>query len=403
MKELLSYLEKIVRDDPQKVVCSDCRQKENPYEKVVIMKKVKGYQAEKYTPKQVFHDNLRGEELPAYLFSLAESGFRQMNIWGSKQEYGIRISKKGKVLFQKRKLSAPPKVTVSHNREKHYLLPEGTVIEPLVDMGIFTAEGKVVRSMYDKYRQINKFIELLEDTLQKAKLQKLHIVDFGCGKSYLTFIVYYYLVKVKGIEVQITGLDLKADVIEKCNQAARKYGYEHLRFEVGDINGYQSPTPVDLVMTLHACDTATDFALFNAVNWNAKIILSVPCCQHELCHQMHSETLPILERYGIIKERTAALMTDAVRADLLTACGYRTQVLEFIDLEHTPKNILIRAVKGQVPFEKRGKMLREVRQLTDCFSFEPTLYRLLSEGGQLEKAERFLAAAAAGQKLKEAE
>ncbi len=392
MEELSSYLEEIIRGQLQKAVFSDCRQKEYPYQKIVVMRKERGYQSEKYTQKQVFHDNMREGDLLPYFLGLLENGFRQVNAWGREQEYSIRISKKGKALFQKKKLTSQPKLSVTHNRQKKYLLPEGTVVEPLVDMGIFTAEGWVVRSMYDKYRQINKLIEILEDTLQKMKLEKLHIIDFGCGKSYLTFIVYYYLVRVKGLEVQITGLDLKADVIEKCNKAAEKYGYQHLHFEVGDINGYRTSTPVDLVMTLHACDTATDFALFNAVCWGAKAILSVPCCQHELCGQMHSDTLPIFERYGIIKERTAALMTDGIRANLLEVCGYRTQVMEFIDLEHTPKNILIRGVKGSVSQEKRAGMLREVKELCACFGFEPTLYRLLSDEGQLKKAEELLAA-----------
>lgn len=385
MSELVSCLEEMIRDCPQKVVCSDCRKKDTPYQKVTIIRKENGYQAEKYTQKQVFHDNMGTEALSDYLLNLVEKGFHQFHVWGKEREYSIRISKKGKILFQKKKLMVSPKVSSEHNRKKKYLLPEGTVIEPLVDMGIFTQDGKVVRAMYDKYRQINKFIEILEDTLKKIKLQKLHIIDFGCGKSYLTFIVYYYLVKIKQMDVTITGLDLKADVIEKCRVAAQKYGYAGLHFEVGDINGYRSTMPVDLVITLHACDTATDFALYNAVNWKAKAILSVPCCQHELCHQMHSDVLPIFQRYGIIKERTAALMTDAIRADLLEVCGYHTQVLEFIDLEHTPKNILIRAVKGYVPSEKREKMLHEVQQLNECFHLSPMLFRLLSDGGYLKK------------------
>ena len=183
------------------------------------------------------------------------------------------------------------------------------------------------------------------------------------------------------MKANIIGLDLKADVIEKCNKAAEKYGYDRLKFQVGDINGYKSPFDVDMVISLHACDTATDFALFNAVSWNSKIIISVPCCQHELCGQMDSEEIAILQRYGIVKERVAALMTDSIRANLLECCGYKTQLLEFIDFEHTPKNILIRAVKRNISQKHKEKMLDEVNKLCKCFNLEPTLYKLLSENG----------------------
>ena len=215
--------------------------------------------------------------------------------------------------------------------------------------------------------------------MEKSGLQKLHIIDFGCGKSYLTFVVYYYLVFVKKIQVEMVGLDLKADVIARCNETAGKYGYDHLVFAVGDINGYESNMPVDMVISLHACDTATDYALFNAIRWNAKMIISVPCCQHELCGQMDSQEIAILQRYGIVKERTAALMTDAIRGNLLEACGYKTQLLEFVDLTHTPKNILIRAVKSNIRKEHKALMLEEVHRLCQCFRLEPTLLRLLEE------------------------
>ena len=212
-----------------------------------------------------------------------------------------------------------------------------------------TQDGKIVRTKMDKFRQINRFLEFVEDILpQLDKDRELTLLDFGCGKSYLTFAMYYYLHELKGYDIRIIGLDLKTDVILHCNELAKKYGYEKLTFLVGDIADYEGVDLVDMVVTLHACDTATDYALAKAVGWNAKVILSLPCCQHEVNKQIQSEDYSLLTRYGIIKERFSALTTDAIRANLLECCGYKTQLLEFIDFEHTPKNILIRAVRRPV-------------------------------------------------------
>lgn len=252
------------------------------------------------------------------------------------------------------------------------------MIPPLTDLGIFTKDGKIVRSMYDKYRQINRFLEMVEDVVKRHPEGKtMRIIDFGCGKSYLTFILYYYLTGVKGYSVQMTGLDLKEDVIRNCNAVAEKYGYDNLHFELGNIEEYHTDEPVDMVVTLHACDTATDYALYNAIRWNAGIILSVPCCQHEWNGQMKTEEFSAITKYGIVKERMAALMTDAVRGCLLEACGYKTQLLEFIDIAHSPKNILIRAVKGNVSPKKKQQALREAERMLQGFGVEQTLYRLL--------------------------
>ncbi len=386
--ELYQYMHQILSAPIGKLVMSHPKVKSEPYKKVVINRKKDYFQIEKYTDKQVFHENVKQEDLFDKCMELVDGHYLQVNAWADDVEYALLISKKGKCALRKiqqktaqnsaNNCSTGNCAVDTHNRKKNYLLEEGTIIPPLVDMGIFTQEGKVVRSMHDKYRQINRFIELIDDAVRDLQVDTLRVIDFGCGKSYLTFILYYYLTEIRGINAQIIGLDLKEDVINNCNIAAQKYGYSGLRFELGDINGYKAPFDVDMVITLHACDTATDFALYNAIQWNAKMIFSVPCCQHELNHQMKAENLNILSNYGIIQERFAALATDAIRGNLLEYCGYKTQLLEFIDFAHTPKNILIRAtLRSNTPKQLKAKKLDEVHKIINEFHFEPTLYRLV--------------------------
>ncbi len=381
MSELQKYIDKIAMTDFYKMIISNPVSKSNEYKKIIVEEKESGYQIAKYTQKQVFHENLNKEAVTSRLYQLIEGAYRQVNAFSKEGEHIILISKKGSPTYKEKKKQAGAEskpTTLDHNRKKNYILGEGQIIPPLVDMGIFTKEGKVVNAMYDKYRQINRFLEILNDEISKRELKQLNVIDFGCGKSYLTFVVYYYLTQVMGIDAHIIGLDLKADVIEKCNRAAQKYNYDNLHFELGDINGYKAPFDVDMVITLHACDTATDFALYNAIQWKAKMIFSVPCCQHELNKQMKPKTQTIMSRYGIVKERFAALATDAIRGNLLEYMGYRAQLLEFIDFDHTPKNILIRAVRQPVmPKGVREKALSEIDALIEEFGFEPTLYQLL--------------------------
>ncbi len=381
MSELQKYIDKIAMTDFYKMIISNPVSKSNEYKKIIVEEKESGYQIAKYTQKQVFHENLNKEAVTSRLYQLIEGAYRQVNAFSKEGEHIILISKKGSPTYKEKKKQAGAEskpATLDHNRKKNYILGEGQIIPPLVDMGIFTKEGKVVNAMYDKYRQINRFLEILDDEISKRELKQLNVIDFGCGKSYLTFVVYYYLTQVMGIDAHIIGLDLKADVIEKCNRAAQKYNYDNLHFELGDINGYKAPFDVDMVITLHACDTATDFALYNAIQWKAKMIFSVPCCQHELNKQMKPKTQTIMSRYGIVKERFAALATDAIRGNLLEYMGYRAQLLEFIDFDHTPKNILIRAVRQPVmPKGVREKALFEIDALIEEFGFEPTLYQLL--------------------------
>lgn len=375
----MDNLQKIFASKPNKITVSKPTSSKAEYKKAVITRRKNGYQIEKFTQKQAFHTNVTAEEAEQFCRDTMGREFLQLNARDDEYEHILLMSKKGAETYKRKKSTVAAVAPVSHNREKNYLLPEGTVIPPLVDMGIFTKEGKVVRQMYDKFKQINRFIEIIDDEIRNSDIKSLNIIDFGCGKSYLTFILYYYFTEIRKISVNMTGLDLKADVIAECNAAAEKYGYENLHFELGDINGYQTDAPVDMVITLHACDTATDYALYNAICWNAKMIFSVPCCQHELNAQIRSEKLSLITKYGIIQERAAALFTDAIRANLLEVSGYKTQLLEFVDLSHTPKNILIRAVKRNVSAAAKDKALAEVERLIEEFHLEPTLYKLLKK------------------------
>ena len=383
--ELNEYLTQIFNEKPIKVILSNAKNSE--FRRVTLQLKNNEYFVEKLTEKQAFHDHVSLTKIVSYVSSFFESGFKQLNAFSKDNEYSIKISKKDKVFFNKSCLKCAVKVDENHNHQKDYLLKEGVRIEPLIDMGVFTSSYKVVNSMQDKYRQINKFLVYIDEVIERLNVTHLNIIDFGCGKSYLTFVVYYYLVNIKNISCNIVGLDLKEDVIKNCNKAAKKYGYDNLHFEVGDINGYKAPFDVDLVMTLHACNMATDYALYNAISWNAKAIISVPCCQHELNEQFKANSLDIIGRYGIIKERACALFTDAIRGNLLQYLGYKTQLLEFVDLSHTPKNILIRAYKSNIGKEHRELCLKEAIELMSTFNFDQCLYRLLKTDGLIKESE----------------
>ena len=381
MEELKRTLEEVFKNEIIKIVISNKVKKDEKYNKIDINlkenNKNKFYQIEKFTDKQVFHENIKINEISDKVGELIFGNYKQMTAWSNNEIFDLKISKKGKIFLGKKKNYNSKIVAKGHNKEKNYILKEGMIIEPLIDLGVFTKEGKVVNSKYDKYKQINRFIEIIDDEIKKNNYKELTILDFGCGKSYLTFVLYYYFVKIKNINVKMIGLDLKEDVIKKCNDIAKRYNYENLHFELGDINGFKYNNKVDMVITLHACDTATDYALYNAIKWNSKMIFSVPCCQHEFNSQMKANELSILTKYGIVQERVAALMTDSVRANLLECMGYKTQLLEFIDIAHSPKNILIRASKNNISKEKKEKSLNEVNNLIRTFNFNPTLYNLL--------------------------
>lgn len=381
MPQLKDLILNIFEDTIQKAVFSNPTEKVAEFKKITISRMPKFYQITKFTEKQVFHENIDFDNIAERCIELFGNGFTQIYARSQDKEYNVKIGKDGKVLYKTKNLSPDTKTDIAvneHNRKKQYILAEGEIIEPLIDMGIFTKDGKIINSMYDKYKQINRLIEIIDDSVKQMNTKKLNVIDFGCGKSYLTFIVYYYLTEIKKIDATIIGLDLKKDVIEKCNKAAEKYGYKNLKFCLGDINGFKCPFEVDMVITLHACDTATDYALYNAINWGAKMIFSVPCCQHELNSQIKTDNLSLLTRYGIIQERFSALLTDSIRGNLLEYCGYKTQLLEFIDFSHTPKNILIRAVlRSTTPKATKEKALKEVKNAVEEFNVKPTLYKLL--------------------------
>ncbi|MBR4795029.1 MAG: SAM-dependent methyltransferase [Lachnospiraceae bacterium] len=391
MDELRSFLEETLNTQLNKIIISNGKTKggvNKIHIRPILLKEKVLFQAASYTEKQVFHENLTKEETINKIIALMEE-YKQCEIDHEDKIITCLISKKGKVTIKaknnvhKGEKSASKTELLSHNRKKKYLIPEGVPVPFLIDLGVMTEDGKIHDKMYDKYRQINRFLEFVEDILPALpKDREVTIIDFGCGKSYLTFAMYYYLNKLNGINVQMIGLDLKEDVIDKCNKLAVKYGYDKLKFLVGDIKDYEGVDKVDMVVTLHACDTATDYALYKAVTWDASVILSVPCCQHEMNKQLsgtYKDTdLAALMSYGIIRERVAALFTDAVRAEVLRDCGFDVQLLEFIDMEHTPKNILIRAVREKKKIEIKPNK-KTYRDAIEYLKVTPMLLKLLDK------------------------
>ena len=383
MNELKELLTNHLNKDFITAVLSNPRDKEKASKvkvRPLMQKDQLVFQLETFRNNQAFHENLpAGDAAETLLIQM--DNMKQMQFETVQFVYTVLVSKKGKVTIKKKAQKCQKQqVDLSHNRKKRYILEEGMKVPFLQDLGVMTQEGKIVRSRFDKFRQINRFLEFIEDILpQLDKGRELTILDFGCGKSYLTFAMYYYLHEMQNYDIRIIGLDLKSDVIRHCNELSKKYGYDKLTFLEGNIADYTGSSEVDMVVTLHACDTATDFALEKAVGWNAKVILSVPCCQHELNRQMDSDILRPLMKHGLIKERMAALVTDALRAEYLESEGYMVQILEFIDMEHTPKNILIRAVKTG----KKAANAEIIKQCEEFLHVSPTLGRLLKNKGEL--------------------
>ncbi|MDM5230678.1 class I SAM-dependent methyltransferase [Lysinibacillus pakistanensis] len=339
--------ERILQQQLVTATISQPRMKSNEVKRIklkpILLKEVYHIQIEYQFERILKHENVPLEDFPVRL-ALFFNEYRQAHMDFIDEKVQIQLSKKNKVLWKSDKSAAPKQINLAHNRQKNYLLREDQPYPFLIRLGVQSEEGKIKKQKYDKFKQINRFIEFIDDALAYLpKDRQVRILDFGSGKSYLTFALYHYLKVEKGLDIRVTGLDLKKEVIEECSKIANDLGYEQLEFLVGDINDYNSESNVDMVVTLHACDVATDMALARAVKWGARVILSVPCCQHELNRQLNTPALDIMLQHGLLRERFAALATDAIRAEILSLVGYEAQLLEFIDIENTPKNILIRA------------------------------------------------------------
>ena len=381
--ETQSLPETIYNENIYKIVLSSPTKKAS-HIRTEILSNGEKFQASMFNQKQVFHKNLQQHEVKHFVEKLLGTEFLQYTAWDGKREYSARVSKKEKILSSSKVSDRPPMQAANNfNKHKNHIIQEGEHIPVLIDMGIFTKECKVVAGMYDKFRQINRFIELIADEAKKIPSgTTVNIIDFGCGKSYLTFLIYHYFTKILNLPVNICGLDLDEKIIQTCTNAAEKYGYSSLVFKLGDIGkqtkppigDWGSPGTFNIVISLHACDTATDYALYNAIQWSADLIYAAPCCQHELRNQMKLTNLDIFSHYGIIEERIASLATDAIRAKLLEFTGYKTQIIEFTATEDTAKNLLIRAKRSR----KNEKALESVLKITNEFSFQPTLMKLLN-------------------------
>ena len=381
-QEMKAYLiEQITNKKLITATISQPRAKSNEIKRVKLkpieIKNTYHIQIEYQYERILKHENVVLEAFANTLDGLLEQ-FRQIHADFVTEKVQVQLSKKNKVMWKSEKTEAVKTVNLSHNRKKNYLLDENTPYPFLIRLGVQTEDGKVKKQKYDKFKQINRFVEFIDDALAHLpKDQPVRILDFGSGKSYLTFALYHYLKIEKGLDIRVTGLDLKKEVIEECAKIADDLGYEQLEFLVGDINDYNDETAVDMVVTLHACDVATDMALARAVKWGANVILSVPCCQHELNRQLAAPGLDIMLKHGLIKERFAALATDSIRAEILNMVGYEAQLVEFIDLENTPKNILIRAYKNGK--KATAEQLEAYNQFKQMLNANPFLENELKE------------------------
>lgn len=347
---------------------------ENPYKRItarpISLKNENVIQFEKFTEKQAFHDNFSYNEAAEEIINLITNEYRNINIFTEDADFQLMVSKKGSVKVIEKEPTKKQEIE-DHNKKKQYIINENEPCDFLIHLGVMTKTGQVFAKKYDKFKQINKFLEIVDDSLKcKELVDDFMIIDFGCGKAYLTFALYYYFYYIRKIRVKIIGLDLKDEVIEFCNETAKKLEYDNLEFIYGDIQDFEYKSNVDMIVTLHACDTATDAALVKAIKWNTDIILSVPCCQHEFYDKINNPNLEPMLKHGLIKERVSSLVTDSLRSLFLETKGYKVQLMEFIAMEHTPKNILIRALKtnnDKLKAEKEYEEFKKFWNLEDLF------------------------------------
>ena len=392
-ENILFELIKNIQDDKLiKIVFSD--RKSGDFNKVIIkpiiLKSVKNIQIESFKDNKAFHKNIDLNNLQELEDNLKEyiDNFKQILL----QIEGTDISfiRKKENFSRKEKESNLIKTSNEHNKKKQYILNEGDKIDFLIELGLMSVEGKILKSSFNKFKQINKYLEFIDDVIEELKAKKLitnhiNVLDFGCGKSYLTFALYYYLKNYrKDLTFSIVGLDLKKDVIEFCNKLAKKLNYENLEFLNGNIKDYDKSKEVDLVFSLHACNNATDYSLEKALSLDAKAILAVPCCHHEFFEKIQKNknsefynTLKIMADNGVVLDKFATLATDSFRSLSLELCGYKTKMIEFIDMEHTPKNILIKAIKSKSSNLK--EKLTEYNKLKEFLGIKPLLEDLIKK------------------------
>lgn len=347
MNEFITLLDKAIQENTLiRCIWSNPRTKDH-YQKIVLkpieLKNKPMLQLAKTKENKEYHTNINLSDVLTKVTTDC-TDFKQIQLYTSENDYQCLVNKKGQLHLKKKAPSMKKPTSFSHNRQKQYILDTPSSQGFLKALGLMDEKGQIKPSKYDKYKQINRYLEFVADCSHALKADPIRIIDFGCGKSYLTFALYHYLTDILNKKVEVIGLDLKADVIAFCEDLARKLDYKHLHFQVGDIGTYTTDQPIDMVVSLHACNTATDAALEKAVGWGAKVILAVPCCHHEAYTQIENAILSPILKHGILKERIAALVTDGLRAQLLESCGYDVNVMEFIDMAHTPKNILIKAL-----------------------------------------------------------
>lgn len=364
----------------KKLALSELKNKEYEYSKITARpfnsKKGLMWQLEKTKGSQVFHENMTEADFLLWLSTEGKEIYRQICLTaeGTTVHYTVFPDK---VKRKETGNNLKVKKAQSHNKEKAYILKQGENIPALVDLGVFSKELTIVKSKYDKFKQINRFIEIIDDAFSKLSKDEITILDFGCGKSYLTFIVYYYFTEIKKVKAKVIGYDLKEDVVKNCNEIAKRYGYTDLKFYVNDVTqGELYEGEVDMVITLHACDIATDFALYHAIENGVPHIFSVPCCQHEICSSIKKGgDYDLLLSHGLIKERFSALLTDSIRAEILKECGYEVDIIEFVDFAHSPKNLMLRCKLKK----KKAPQLQSIKELTEKYGFTQKLFELIEK------------------------